>query len=181
MNAEAPWPHAPPHWIHSPGTYFVTASTFQKARLFSSPAKLDLITHRLIDTAKEFGWQLRAWAVLSNHYHLLADSPNGSGETLRKWLHEFHRTTAIRLNELDQTEGRRVWFNFRESHITHQTSFFARLRYVNENPVRHRLVPVARLYRWCSAAWLESNAPRSFVESIARFQTDRLRILDDFD
>jgi len=103
--------------------YFVTASTFQKARLFNSPTKLDLVTHRLIDSAKEFGWQLRAWAVLSNHYHLLADSPNGSGETLREWLHGFHRTTAIRLNELDQTEGRRVWFNFRESHITHQTSF----------------------------------------------------------
>jgi putative transposase len=88
---------------------------------------------------------MRAWAVLSNHYHALADSPEGTGETLRKWLSEFHRSSAIALNQFEQIEGRRVWFNFRESHITHDKSYFARLRYTNENPVHHGLVKVASL------------------------------------
>ena len=178
--AREPWPHAPPHWLTSPGIYFVTASTLHRARLFDTPRKLDLVTHRLLDTAEEFGWQMRGWSVLANHYHLLADSPEGTGETLRAWLTAFHRTTAIALNKLDDCEGRRVWFSFRETHITHQTSYLARLRYVNENAVHHKLVAVARDYRWCSASWFETNAPASFVASVARFKTDKLNIPDDF-
>ena len=174
------WPHAPPHWTMSPGIYFVTASTLHRARLFDTSRKLDLVTGRLLDTAKEFSWQMRAWAVLGNHYHFLADSPEADAETLRSWLHEYHRSTAVALNKLDASEGRRVWFQFRETRITHQTSFLARLRYVNENAVHHKLVAVARDYRWCSAAWFETNAPASFVASVARFKTDKLDIPDDY-
>ena len=71
--------------------------------------------------------------------------------------------------------------NFRDTRVTHQTSYMARLRYVNQNPVHHQLVPEASLYRWCSAAWFETNAPKSFVESVARFKTDKLDIWDDFE
>lgn len=71
--------------------------------------------------------------------------------------------------------------NFRDTRLTHQASYLARLRYVHQNPVHHRLVAVATQYRWCSAAWFESNAPRSFVESVARFKTDKVKVWDDFD
>lgn len=118
---------------------------------------------------------------MRNHYHFLAESPQASGESLRDWLKEFHRTAAMKVNILSNTPGRRVWMNFRETHITHQTSYLARLHYVNENPVHHRLVKLAAHYRWCSAAWFETNAPRSFVESVARFKTDKISVWDDFD
>jgi putative transposase len=176
-----PWPHAPPHWTLQGGSYFVTASTFHRQRIFDSTEKLDVVTGTLIDVAKEFGWQLRCWAVFANHYHLFADSPAGSGETLRILLSELHRRAAIEVNRLSESPGRRVWMNFRETHITHQVSYLARLRYVNENPVKHRLVEQARDYKWCSAAWFETNAPKAFVESVRRFRTDRLKIWDDFD
>ncbi len=159
----------------------MTAACYHRQRIFDTPENLDVVTGLLIDTSGEFGWQLRAWAVLSNHYHFLADSPKGSGESLRVWLTEFHRQAAIEVNLRSAAVGRRVWMNFRDTHITHQTSYLARLRYVNENPVRHRLVDLANQYRWCSAAWFESHAPKSFVESVRRFKIDRLKIWDDFD
>lgn len=181
MPSRQPWPHAPPHWTFSQGSYFVTASTFHRKRLFDSPEKLDVVTGLLIHTAKEYGWQLRAWAVMSNHYHFLADSPSGTGETLRVWLRVFHRRSAIEVNRLSETTGRRVWMNFRDSLITQQTSYLARLHYINQNPVKHRLVANSKAYRWCSAAWFESHASKGFVECVARFKTDRLKIQDDFD
>ena len=177
----APWPHAPPHWVFAPGSYFVTASTFHRERILDTPAKLDAVTQRLLETARKFGWTLRAWAVLNNHYHFVAQSPAASAESLRDWLKEFHRTAAMHVNELSAMRGRRVWMNFRETRLTHQTSYLARLRYVNENPVHHRLVARAMEYRWCSAAWFEANAPKSFVASVARFKIDKLKIWDDFD
>ena len=118
---------------------------------------------------------------MSNHYHFLAESPEASGESLREWLKEFHRTAAMKVNTLSGIPGHRVWMNFRETLITHQTSYLARLRYVNDNPAHHRLVKLARDYRWCSAAWFEKNAPRSFVESVGRFKTDMINVWDDFD
>jgi putative transposase len=175
-----PWPHAPPHWLTNAGYYFVTASSYHREKLFDSPEKLDTITQLLVETAEKFGWSLRAWAVFSNHYHFLAQSPEGGGESLRVWLSEFHRSSAIRINQIDGAEGRRIWMNFRESFITHQTSFLARLKYVNENPVRHGFVDVATNYRWCSAAWFEKTAPESFRKSVERFKTDRMNIEDDF-
>ncbi|MGJ8643559.1 MAG: transposase [Luteolibacter sp.] len=179
--SSAPWPHAPPHWLFNSGAYFVTASTFHREQIFTSPEKLDAVTGLLIETSERFGWTLRAWAVFSNHYHFLAQSPDSGGETLRDWLKIFHRSAAIEINRIDQTEGRRVWMNFRESTITHQTSYLARLKYVNENPVKHGLVDIATEYPWCSAAWFEKTAPDSFRKSVKRFKTDRLKVEDDFE
>jgi hypothetical protein len=31
-------------------------------------------------------------------------------------------------------------------------------------------------YPWCSAAWFETNAPKSFVESVGRFKAERLKV-----
>ena len=112
MNAP-PWPHAPPHWLCNGGFYFVTASTYHREKIFDSEEKLDEVTRLLVETAHRFGWSLRAWAVFTNHYHFLAESPKGSGESLRQWLSVFHRSSAIAINQIDGTEGRRIWMNFK--------------------------------------------------------------------
>jgi putative transposase len=163
------------------GIYFVTASTYHRQRLFYSDEKLEAVTRLLAETAEEFGWTLRAWAVFSNHYHFLADSPKGSGDSLRVWLAEFHRSAAVEVNRITGVQGRRVWMNFRETFITHQTSLLARLKYVNENPVKHGLVDVATEYPWCSAAWFQKTAPEGFRKSVGRFKTDSVNVEDDFD
>ena len=140
-----------------------------------------MVLHELVDTASEFGWQLRAWVVLSNHYHLLADSPTGGGESLTEWLREFHRRSAREVNRVAGAPGRRVWMNYRETLITHQRSYLARLQYIHQNPVRHGVARAAREYAWSSLQWFETHAPAAFVTSVARFKTDRLSVWDEFD
>ncbi len=134
-----------------------------------------------MDTAQQFHWTLKAWAVLPNHYHILAEHKGESARSLQLWLCCLHRTSASAINELHRAPGRRVWMNYRETLITHHTSYLARLNYVNQNPVKHGLAACAVDYRWCSAAWFERSAPRSFVTSVARFKSDRLGVWDDFD
>ncbi len=174
------WPHAPPHWIHAPGCYFVTASTLHKIHIFDTPEKLDMVTEMLLESAAKCGWSLRAWAVMANHYHFVAASPVDGGETLRSWLTEFHRDSATEINRIDDAGGRRVWFQFRDTQLTYQTSYLARIHYTNQNPVHHHLVRQANDYPWCSAAWFEKTAPLSFVKSVRRFSLDRVKVDDDF-
>ena len=143
----------------------MTAGTYRKVPHLNSPQRLDFVQTSLFEYAKEFGWNLRAWAVLTNHYHFVAASPPNP-RTLREFLGKLHMQTAKQLN-------------FWDSHITFERSYLARLNYVHCNPARHRIVPLAENYKWCSAAWFAQNAPPAFVKTVKSFKTDRVNVPDD--
>ncbi len=160
------WPHAPVHRLDSDGIYIVTAGTLYKEHLFADSTKLTLLEHHLLSLAKQFQWQLEAWAVFTNHYHFVARRKDAD--------------SARELNRLDGKIGRTVWFNFWDTKLTYERSYLARLNYVHQNPVKHRLVMMANQYQWCSAAWFERVASPAMVKTIYSFKTDKLNIHDDF-
>ncbi|MCF7765797.1 MAG: hypothetical protein K9N62_19180 [Verrucomicrobia bacterium] len=182
-EARTPWPHAPTHRLATGGTYFVTAGTYLKAHRFRSAQRLHVLHRGLLTVARDYGWQLEAWAVFSNHYHFVAHSPSdkSTAESLAEMLKTLHVRTSGWVNGLDRTPARRVWFNYRETRLTYPKSYFARLNYTHQNAVKHRLVPVANQYPWCSAAWFERTASPAQVNTIYRFKTDKLQVPDDFD
>ncbi|MGO9109326.1 MAG: REP-associated tyrosine transposase [Thermoguttaceae bacterium] len=174
------WPHAPIHRLGEFGTYIVTAGTFHKEHYFRGRQQLDCLEANLLHVAKESGWQLEAWAVFSNHYHFVATALPDSG-SLRAALTALHSTTARDANRLDATSDRKVWHNYWDTKLTYEKSYFARLNYVHQNPVKHGLVRVANQYPWCSAAWFERTASPAQVKTIYSFKTDQIRMADDYD
>jgi len=177
------WPHAPIHKLSSSGTYFVTCSTYLKQHFFAGPIRTGVVYRGLLLFAKKYGWHLEAWAVFSNHYHFVAHSPanDNTAESLPRMLGHFHTETARWINKTDNAPGRCVWHNFRETELTYQGSYFARLNYTHNNAVKHGLVTDARLYPWCSAAWFESTATPAQVKTILEFKLDRVKIWDEFE
>jgi REP-associated tyrosine transposase len=173
------WPHAPIHKLSESGAYMVTGGTYQKRHHLSDADRLDFFRDTLFDLGKEFGWHFQAWAILANHYHFVAVLPDGA-DNLSTFLSKLHMVTAKELNRLDEARGRRVWYQFWDSHITYQRSYLARLNYVHNNPVHHGVVEVATQYPWCSAAWFEGCAPAAFRETVGSFKTDQLNVVDDF-
>jgi putative transposase len=99
---------------------------------------------------------------------------------LGRFLGKLHMVTAKQLNQWDQQPGRKIWFQYWDSHITFEKSYLARLHYVHNNPVKHGLVANATNYPWCSASWFEQNSPQAFVKTVYSFKTDQLVIPDDF-
>ena len=142
-----------------------------------------MLQRGLLTVARDFNWRLEAWAVFSNHYHFVAHSPveHAASESLSQMLSTLHTKTSGWINRLDETPGRKNWHNYRETKLTRQQSYLARLNYVHQNAVKHGLVPVANQYPWCSAAWFERTASTAMVKSIYRFRVDRLYIEDDFE
>src|SRR5579862_9449417 len=128
------WPHAPDHSASPKGAYFVTAGTYLKERHLNTPDRLALHCNLLFDCAEEFGWKLQAWAVLSNHYHLVG---LGEQSSLAKFLGKVHSCSSREINKLDCVSGRKVWFQYREKHLTFERSYLARLNYTHNNPVKH--------------------------------------------
>jgi putative transposase len=156
--------HASRHLCHYRG------NTASKAAFYSG-AKLDLLRDTALDLAKNYALILQARAFFPNHYHVVISFENSAMS---------HRELATRLNRIDRTPGRRVMYEFYDTHLTFEKSWLARLNYVHQNAVKHGLVPLANQYPWCSAAWFESNARSGFVKSVYSFKTDEINVPDDF-
>lgn len=172
------WPHAPPHILLEGGVYMVTAGTYLKVHYLNDAESRNLFQDSLLGLTKKFGWDLHAWAILSNHYHFIANSANSSN--LLSMLAQLHQSSSSALNARDQTPNRKVWHSFRDTKITIQTSYLARLNYVHQNPVKHGVVARACLYPWCSAAKFEMQANASFVKSVYSFDYTKVKVFDDF-
>lgn len=177
------WHHAPEHRLYEAGTYMLTAGTYKKIHhLFSSERK-DGFLKLLFELAERFRWKLQAWAVLHNHYHFVAFSPreaDDGAQSLRTLISELHRRSSRLWNREDQTPGRKVWYNYWDSRITFQRSFYARLKYVHDNPTHHDIVSNSKNYRWCSRPWVEKTGTPAFIKTLDSFRVDRVNVIDDF-
>jgi putative transposase len=158
----------------------VTAGTHQKAQHFRGPDRLTFLQDQLLSLALQYGWQLQAWALFPNHYHFVTLSPEDP-TSLPHMLRHLHSVTAREVNRLDGTAGRKVWFQFWDTHLTFERSYLARLHYAHENPVRHGVVRDATHYPWCSAGWFELLASPATVKMVRSFRVDRLIVADDYE
>ena len=175
------WPHAPPHRLSQGGVYFLTARSAEGRDLLGDDAMKDWFQETLFITAKEFGWTLEAWAILSNHYHLIGHSPKGpeGAQSLRDMIRKLHSLTTKELNRRENQAGRtRLWQNFRETCLTHQRSYLARLHYVHQNAVHHKLVALGSDWKWCSAAAFKKEVTPAWLKTITSFQYDEIAAKD---
>ena len=157
----------------------VTGGTYRKAHHFAGRQRIEVLHRGLLSVAAEFGWNLEAWAVFSNHYHFVGHSP-ADPQTLSKMLGKLHGLTAGWVNRMDGKAGRKIWHNFRETRLTHEKSYLARLHYVHSNAVKHGLVLTPSAYPWCSAGWFEKTASSAQVNVIYSFPTDKLNVFDEY-
>ena len=176
------WHHAPEHRLDGRGAYMVTCGTLHKVPILTSPERLNTFQSLLFELAEKYGWRLQAWAVMSNHYHWIGLWPEGAedAQSLRTLTSRLHEISTKRLNRKDDSPGRKVWHNYWDAQITFEASYFARLKYVHDNPAHHGVVLRSADYPWCSRAWLERTAKRAFVKQLDGFKTDQLVLLDDF-
>ena len=172
------WPHAPAHHLGAPGAYIVTAGTYQKQTFFNSPKRLTFLTNTILELAEKCACTLQAWAVFSNHYHLILETTTPT--SLKSLIRQAHSTSARHVNAADLTPDRKVWFQYWETHLTFHSSYLARLSYVHSNAMLHGLVRRPEHYPWCSAAWFERKASKSFYRTVMAFPCDQLNIPDNF-
>jgi len=172
------WPHAPIHRFNETGVYFITAGTLHKQHLFRGPEARNLLRDSLFAQATMHACWLQAWALFSNHYHLIIACEDG--DKIARMLRRLHIESAIELNRRDSAKGRKVWFQYWDTQLTNERSWLARLRYTNENAVHHGLVANAENYPWCSASWFARTARPSFVATVRNFKIDRVKVFDEF-
>jgi putative transposase len=176
-NGARNWPHAPPHNLDSAGIYFLTSRAKDGKHLLEDDSMKDWFQETFFQLVEDFGWKLEAWAILSNHYHFIANIPPGpdGGHSVRKLVTKLHSFTTKELNRREGMSGRtRLWHNFREMRILHARSYLARLHYVHQNAVHHKLVDLGSDWKWCSAAAFKKEVSPAWLKTIASFRYDQI-------
>jgi len=173
------WHHRPLHIFEPNQLYMVTASTLHKQMLFKGEDRLRLLQNHLFFLSEKFGWELQGWALFPNHYHFIAKAPDDA-QTLKILVRQFHSLTARELNRIECLSGRKIWFQYWDTCLTYEKSYYARLNYVMNNPVHHGLVRVASAYKFCSAGWFEAEVERNFVNKVKSYKYDQVRVDDEF-
>ncbi len=179
MFLNSNYSHEPAHKFDLKGTYCITAATLHKKHLFDTPTKLSLLQSVIFEQSAKFLWELKSWAVFTNHYHLII-SNSSCPQNLPLLIRGIHGNSAVMLNKIDNTTGRKVWHQYWDTCLTYSNSYYARINYVMNNPVKHKLVSDARQYQWCSASWFFETAEKQYRDTVLSFKTDFVTIEDDF-
>jgi hypothetical protein len=93
-----------------------------------------------------YGWDAIYWVVLDDHYHVIAKAPDQTARNLPAFVASYHKFTAQKWNQADQTRGRRVWWNYWDTCIGSEDDFRIRLNYIQgptSGDVGIRRLPVA--------------------------------------
>jgi putative transposase len=171
------WHHSPVHQFVPNSTYMVTGGTYNKLPYFRGHQRLTLLQDLLLTTLLKYGWQIQAWAVFVNHYHFIARASAGG---IKDLIRALHSVAAKEVNKLDGIQGRQVLFQYWDTSLTYEASWLARLNYVNNNAVHHRLVANALNYPYCSAGWFQQEINPSFRRKVESFRFDLLKMKDEF-
>jgi len=99
--------------------------------------------------AVRYGLMIWAYCLMENHNHLIAvpERPDSMNMTLR----EAHKKYTMQINIRMDWRGS-LWQGRYHSFPLDGAHLYRAVRYVENNPVRARLVPFAEKYRWSSAA-----------------------------
>ena len=132
------YPHDPPHLFLPDCYYMITASIYKKEPVMASAQRKQSWINAFLKAAELNRWQAIAWVVLNNHYHAIVRSPENA-HTLSKFVGSYHKYTSHGWNEEDGVVERKLWWNYWDSCLISEKSFYSRLRYVFWNPVKHEL------------------------------------------
>jgi REP element-mobilizing transposase RayT len=122
-------------------------------------AKLAFMTC-LGEVCERTGWQVHAWCVMSNHYHLAIETPEPNLVAGMQWL---QGTFATRFNRYRRECGHLFQGRYKSLLVDPGEALGALCHYIHLNPVRAGIASVENLPRWpwSSMHWLMTPKART--------------------
>ena len=119
--------------------YHVIARGNYRADVFATEASKAAFLRCLDEACIKAGWQVHAWCVMSNHYHLCLRTPQANLVEGMRWL---QATFSVRFNRFRGEQGH-VFQGRYKALLVEPEAVGAVCHYIHLNPVRAHLVEVA--------------------------------------
>ena len=150
--------------------------------IFADQKDYDVFLAILQESAQMFGVRIAAYCLMSNHYHLLLQTPSGN---LSRVMRHVNGVYTQRYNRRRTIDGQLFRGRYKSILVEEDTYLLELLRYIHRNPVRAGICQAVEDYRWSShrgylsAAkkwdWLDKQALLGmFPSSLARQKSNIL-------
>jgi len=127
--------------------YHVTSRGNEQRPIFYTDEDRLAFLEFLGAAVKRFGWSVTAWVLMTNHFHLVLQTPQPNLSRGMQWL---NGTYAAWFNRTHQRCGHLFQGRFRGVLIEKDAYFAEVLRYTVLNPVRAGMADRPEAYRWSS-------------------------------
>ncbi len=132
--------------LEFPGAiWHVTSRGNERRDIFRDDADRRRFVSLLARVVIDRRWILHAWVLMSNHYHLLIETPEGGLSRGVKWLNQ---TYAEAFNERHHRVGHLFQGRFKGILAEREGHLLELIRYIVLNPVRCHAVRFAGDYEW---------------------------------
>lgn len=121
--------------------------------LFESVGAGEAFLVTLFQAAEKFGWQVHAYVLMRNHFHLAVETPEPN---LGEGMHWLQSSMATRFNRLRRESGHLFQGRYQALLIENVAALTRVVNYIHLNPVRAKIVLPEQVggYRWSSLAAL---------------------------
>jgi REP element-mobilizing transposase RayT len=154
---------ARPLRLEHPGAiWHVTTRGNERRAIVRSDTDRRIFIDLLGETVTRHRWILHAWVLMTNHYHLLIETPV---PTLSSGMKRLNERYAARFNQRHNRVGHLVQSRFKAILVERESHLLELIRYVVLNPRRAKMVRFPGDYAWSSyrataglapaPAWLE--------------------------
>jgi putative transposase len=118
--------------VEDPGFYHVVARGNNKQVVFDDYLR-PVFLIQLADVAARVGWLVRAWALMSNHFHLVLEAGDlGLAAGMKRLNLNFALKSNSRFGRINHCFGARYW----STPIESEEHLFRSIRYTLWNPAR---------------------------------------------
>lgn len=167
--------------------YHVTSRGNGREDIYLDDSDRELFMVVLGEACGLFNWSVHAWCLMSNHYHLLVETPDSN---LSRGMRYLNGVYTQRFNRTHSHVGHLFQGRFKAILVEKEAYLLELARYVVLNPVRARMVESAEQWSWSSypamvglsgcpewfdREWLLGNfgeSNRSAVRQYMRFVAD---------
>ena len=139
---------ARPLRIEFPGAlYHVTSRGDRREPIFEDDEDRRKFLRVLAETVDRFNWICHAYCLMTNHYHLVVETPEAN---LSKGMRQLNGVYTQASNRRHRRTGHLFQGRFKAILVDKDSYLLELTRYVVLNPVRAKMVKHPRQYAWSS-------------------------------
>jgi putative transposase len=127
--------------------YHVTSRGNERKTIYHQEDDFDLFLKILSDVCEQFNWVIHAYCLMTNHYHLLVETPDAN---LSKGMRQLNGVFTQSINRKHHRVGHLFQGRYKAILVDKDAYLLELCRYIILNPVRARMVDSPCEWLWSS-------------------------------
>lgn len=140
----------------SPGYYHVTTRGNDGAKIYLDDHDRNVFLGLLDRVARDSAWALRAWCLMTTHFHLVVEVPT---ESLSAGMHRLNGVYARWFNERHRRTGHLFERRFSATRVEGDGQLENTVQYVIANPVKAGLCANPFKWEWLGGPLVDAARP----------------------